>query len=102
MAINATETNLHGKVDEASGKLKKSVGEVTGNESLANKGAAQEIKGHVEQAWASVKESVQEAHDRHRPEMEQRGHDIREKLTSTAQNAKERIQHAVNPDNKNI
>jgi uncharacterized protein YjbJ (UPF0337 family) len=102
MATNATETHLHGKLDQASGRLKESVGEVTGNESLANKGAAQQIKGHVEEAWASVKDSVKEAHDRHRPEMEQRGHDIREKLVSTAQNAKEKIQHAVNPENKNI
>jgi uncharacterized protein YjbJ (UPF0337 family) len=98
----APESNLHGKVDEATGKLKQSVGEVTGNESLANKGAAQEIKGHVEQAWAAVKESVKETHDRHRPELEQHGHDIREKLVSTAQNAKERIQHAVSPENKDV
>jgi uncharacterized protein YjbJ (UPF0337 family) len=102
MSTTPTETNLHGKLDEASGKLKKSVGEVTGNEVLANKGAAQEIKGHVEQAWASVKESVKETHDQHRPEMEQRGHDIREKLVSTAQNVKERVQQAVSPENKDI
>ncbi|WP_263378746.1 CsbD family protein [Granulicella paludicola] len=93
-----TTTTVHGKIDEGTGKLKQTVGEVSGNEKLANEGAAQQIKGHVEQAWGSIKEAVKESHDRHEPER----HDIREKLVSTAQNVKEKIQHAVSPDNKDV
>ena len=93
-----TTSNIHGKIDEATGKLKQSVGEATGNEEMANSGAAEQIKGHVEQAWGSVKDAVKESHDRHEPER----HDIREKLVSTAQNVKEKIQHAVSPDTKHI
>ena len=95
-------TTLHGKIDEGTGKLKQAVGEATGNEKLANKGAAQQIKGHVEQAWDSVKDAVKETHDRHKPGVDQHARDIREKMVSTAQNVKEHIQHAVSPDNKNI
>jgi uncharacterized protein YjbJ (UPF0337 family) len=97
-----TTTTLHGKVDEGTGKLKQAVGEATGNEKLANKGAAQQIKGHVEQAWGSVKDAAKETHDRHKPGIDQRAHDVREKMVSTAQNVKEHIQHAVDPKNKNI
>ena len=96
--MTTTTTTVHGKIDEATGKLKESVGEVTGNEKLANEGAAQQIKGHAEQAWGSVKEAAKDAHDRHEPER----HDIREKLVSTAQNVKEKIQQVVNPDNKDV
>ena len=49
-----TTTTLHGKVDEGTGKLKQAVGEATGNEKLANKGAAQQVKGHVEQALSLI------------------------------------------------
>jgi uncharacterized protein YjbJ (UPF0337 family) len=93
-----TTSTVHGKIDEATGKLKQSVGEATGNEKMANAGAAEQIKGHVEQAWGSVKDAVKESHDRHEPER----HDIREKLVSTAQNVKEKIQHAVSPEHKDI
>ncbi len=97
-----TTTTLHGKVDEGTGKLKQAVGEATGNEKLANKGAAQQIKGQVEQAWGSVKDAVKDSHDRHKPEMYAHARDVREKMVSTAQNVKERIQHAVSPDNKKV
>ena len=96
-----TTTTLHGKIDEATGKLKQAVGEVTGNEQMANRGAAQQIKGHAEQAWGAVKDAAQQAHDEHKPEMVQHAHDVREKLVSTAQNVKERIQHAVGANHKN-
>jgi uncharacterized protein YjbJ (UPF0337 family) len=96
----STET-IHGKIDEVTGKLKQAVGEATHNDKVANEGVGQQIKGHVEQAWGSVKDAVKETHEKHKPELEQHAHDIREKLTSTAQNAKEHIQHLVDPNNKN-
>jgi uncharacterized protein YjbJ (UPF0337 family) len=101
-----TETSIKGKFDEVAGKVKQSLGEATDNESLANKGTAQQVKGHAEQAWGSVKQSasdkINEAKTRHETtESEhsehdsQTGHDIREKIASTAANVKEHIQHLV-------
>jgi uncharacterized protein YjbJ (UPF0337 family) len=91
----ATETTIHGKYDEVAGKVKQGIGEVINNDKLANEGAGQQVKGHTEQAWGSVKEAAQDFSDRNKPAAEQTAHDIREKLTSTAQNVKEHIQHAV-------
>ena len=97
----STET-LHGKIDEGTGKLKQAVGEATGNETLANKGAAQQVKGHVEEAWGAVKDAAKETHDRHKPEAEAHAHNLREKVVEAAQTVKEHIQNAVDPKNKHI
>ena len=98
--MSTNTSTIHGKIDEITGKLKQAVGETTHNDDVANEGAAQQIKGHAEQAWGAVKDAVQQTHDKHKPELEQHAHDIREKLTSTAQNAKEHIQHIIDPNNK--
>jgi uncharacterized protein YjbJ (UPF0337 family) len=88
----ATEHSLKGKFDQAAGKVKQAVGEATGNDNLANRGTAQQVKGHAEEAWGSVKGAAQEkAADRH-VENEGKAHDVREKIASTAQNVKEKIQ----------
>jgi len=50
------------------------------------------VKGKAEQAWGSVKEAVQDTRERHQPQAEQKAHDVREKVTSTAQHVKERVQ----------
>jgi uncharacterized protein YjbJ (UPF0337 family) len=85
----SSESTLKGKYDEAAGKVKQAAGEALNNQNLANRGAAQQVKGHAEQAWGSVKEAAQETTDRKRPEAERNAHDVRESITSTAQNAKE-------------
>jgi uncharacterized protein YjbJ (UPF0337 family) len=90
----ATENKVKGKFDEVAGKVKQSFGEATHNDQLANKGAAQQVKGHAEQAWGSVKEAANTAvnSDRREASHENTAHDIREKITSTAQNVKNHVQ----------
>lgn len=83
-----TETNIKGKYDEVAGKVKQGVGEAVHDDRLANEGTAQQVKGHGEQAWGSVKQAAEDTH-------EQRAHDVRESVTSTARNAKENVQDAV-------
>jgi len=95
MTMSTSDSTIKGKFDEVAGKVKQSVGEAIGNENLANKGAAQEVKGHGEQAWGSVKEAASDTMDRKKPQAESTAHDIREKITSTAQNVKEKIQDSV-------
>ena len=90
-----TDSTIKGKFDEIAGKLKQGVGEAVGSDKTANAGAAQQVKGHAEQAWGSVKEAAQDTRDRNQPKAEQTAHDIREKITSTAQNVKEHIQNGV-------
>jgi uncharacterized protein YjbJ (UPF0337 family) len=95
MSTTVSEHTIKGKYDEVAGKVKQAAGEAVGNHKLANEGTAQQLKGHAEQTVGAVKEAYAE----HKPERDQAAHDIREKLTSTAQNVKESIQHAVDPKN---
>jgi uncharacterized protein YjbJ (UPF0337 family) len=101
-----TEHTLKGKFNEVAGKVKQSIGEATNNDKLANEGTAQQVKGHAEQAWASVKTAASEtaaearAHAEesravHQNEGEHKAHDIRESIASTAQNVKNKIQDSV-------
>jgi uncharacterized protein YjbJ (UPF0337 family) len=70
---------------------------------MANRGTAQQVKGHAEEAWGSVKEAANEKADLHKddvnvrrqPQSETTAHDVRESVTSTARNVKENIQEAV-------
>jgi uncharacterized protein YjbJ (UPF0337 family) len=94
MSTAVSDSTIKGKYDEVAGKVKQGVGEAVGNHKLANQGAAQQVKGHAEQAWGTVKEAASE----HKAEHADDAHDIREKMTSTAQNVKEHIQHAVDPE----
>jgi len=95
MSTTVSEHTIKGKYDEVAGKVKQAAGEAVSNHKLANEGAAQQLKGHAEQVVGTVKEAYAE----HQPERDKTAHDIREKLTSTAQNVKESIQHAVDPKN---
>lgn len=89
------ENKAHGKLDEVAGKIKQTVGEATNNQSMANRGAAQQVKGHAEQAVGSVKNAVADDRARKTDAARAEGHDVRERVTSTAQNVKERIEDSM-------
>jgi uncharacterized protein YjbJ (UPF0337 family) len=93
--MSTSNSTIKGKFDEVAGKVKQATGEAFNDQSLANKGAAQQVKGHAEQAWGSVKEAAADTKARKQPEAEHNAHDIRESVTSTAQNVKEHIQAGV-------
>jgi uncharacterized protein YjbJ (UPF0337 family) len=93
--MSTSNSTIKGKFDQASGKVKQVVGETVNDQSLANKGAAQQVKGHAEEAWGSVKEASHDTKVRKQPEAERNAHDVRETITSTAQNVKEHIQAGV-------
>lgn len=98
----ATETTLKGKFDEVAGKVKQTFGEATNNDSVANKGAAQQVKGHAEQAWGSVKSAATDTAAEHKAESEHSAHDVRESIVSTAQNVKEHVQNSLSGHDKTI
>ena len=95
MSTTVSDSTMKGKYNEVAGKVKQRVGEAVGNRQMANEGTAQQVKGHVQQAWGTVKETVAD----HNADREKTAHDVREKISSTAQNAKEHVQHAVDPNN---
>ncbi len=102
--MSISDSTVKGKLDEVAGKTKQAFGDLTGDQSVANHGAAQEVKGHGEQAWGSVKEA---AHDSSTPSTssgtsrdtgtaaDNSAHDARNSVTSAAENVKDHIRNAV-------
>jgi len=61
---------IKGKADEVAGRAKRQVGEWTGNEKTQAQGAAQEVKGKVQNTWGKTKDAVRDAVDdmKHNPD----------------------------------
>jgi len=94
------ESKATGAFDVAKGKVKQAVGETFNDESTANNGSADQVKGNAKQAWGSVKDKATDvANDRPtdntRANAENTGHNVRESVTSAAENAKNSIERGV-------
>jgi len=98
------DSKASGIFDEAKGKLKQAVGETFNDQSMANSGAADEVKGHAEQAWGSVKDIAHDiTHGRRVNEVEtdseiraeRADHNVRDSITNAAASAKESIQRGL-------
>lgn len=55
--------NVKGSMDDAAGRIKRQVGEWTGDTNAQADGAAQQVKGKVEKAWGNVKDAARDAGD---------------------------------------
>lgn len=93
--MSTSDSTIKGKFDEVAGKAKQAFGNATDNQSVANDGAAQEVKGHGEQAWGSVKEAAQDTAERHDNDAADTSHPVRDSLTSAANNVKQHVQNAA-------
>lgn len=105
------ESKASGIFNEVKGKIKQAVGETFDNQGLANEGAADEVKGHTQQTWGSVKDTAHDlttSHDApfdtHEPlpgsertphEGTGVAHDLRTGISHAAENVKEPIQHGL-------
>jgi uncharacterized protein YjbJ (UPF0337 family) len=52
---------VKGTVDDAAGRIKRQVGEWTGDTGAQVEGAAQQVKGKVEKAWGNMKDAARDA-----------------------------------------
>ena len=100
------ESNVGGKFDEITGKVKQGVGEAFGNEKLANEGAAQEVKGNAKQTWGNVKDTASDLGNSARTDSganpagtevhtSNTGSSIRQDVTNAAEHAKESIDRGL-------
>ncbi len=106
------DSKASGIFDEAKGKLKQTVGETFDNQKLANEGAADEVKGHAEQTWGSIKDTAHDLVNNNARETpfdpsnpsystdpvyrdEPTGHDLRDGITHAAESIKESIQRGL-------
>ena len=62
--MGSTSDKIAGKTNEVAGKVKKNVGEATGNNELRAKGAAQETEGKVQKNVGKAKDAVKGVVDR--------------------------------------
>lgn len=87
--------NVTGKLDQVAGKVKQKVGEAVGDQKLANSGTAQQVKGAAKEAWGNAKDTAAEVGDKARAqshaEGEHKANEARDKITSAAQNLKDKI-----------
>ena len=54
---------IKGKADDVAGRVKRQVGEWTGDTETQAEGAAQQAKGKVQNAWGKAKDAVRDAAD---------------------------------------
>ncbi len=93
------ESKVEGVFDEAKGKLKQAFGEATNDQSTANSGAADQVKGHAEQTWGNVKDTAHDvAHSDSTTasaETQHTSHGLRDDITNAAEHMKESINHGL-------
>jgi uncharacterized protein YjbJ (UPF0337 family) len=99
---------VSGKFDQLKGKIKQTVGEAAGDQSMANSGAADQVKGAAKESWGSVKDAVNrpattgtttDSDDSLAADSSRTAHNVREKMISTAQNAKESVKEKTDDVN---
>ncbi len=54
---------VEGKVEDIKGRVKRQVGEWTGDEKAQSEGAAQQVKGKIQNAWGKAKDAGREVLD---------------------------------------
>jgi len=52
---------VKGTADDVAGRVKRQVGEWTGDTDTQVEGAAQQVKGKIEKAWGNVKDATRDA-----------------------------------------
>jgi uncharacterized protein YjbJ (UPF0337 family) len=77
-----------GKVDQVTGKVKQGVGEAVGNDDLANRGLADQVKGAAKETWGNVKDAANKSH-------EQQAHDTRENISRKVEDTKNRVKDKI-------
>lgn len=60
------DDRIKGKIDDVKGRVKRQVGEWTGDENAQAEGAMDQAKGKVQNAWGNVKDGVKDALDKDR------------------------------------
>jgi len=61
---------VKGTLDDAAGRVKRQVGEWTGDTNAQVEGAAQQVKGKVEKAVGQIKDAARDAQNRHNESVE--------------------------------
>jgi uncharacterized protein YjbJ (UPF0337 family) len=77
-----------GKVDQVAGKVKQGVGEAVGDDNLANRGVADQVKGAAKETWGNVKDAAEKSR-------ESQAHDTRENISRNVEDTKNRVNDKI-------
>ena len=94
MSEPVNNSTAKGKWNEIVGNMKQSVGEAIGNDKMAREGAADQVKGHAQEAWGSVKDGFA-TKSGHEADSEQHADSARESIVSGTEKLKNSIQNGV-------
>src|ERR1039457_6246867 len=86
---------LAGRVEQAVGKVKQSVGETFGNETLANQGVVDQAQGAAKETWGNAKDAAKEVHQSHKDAATDKAHQTRDKTSQSVQNAKKKVNEKI-------
>lgn len=94
------DSKAEGIFDQAKGKIKQSFGEATGDNSLANSGTADQVKGNAEESWGNVKDSAHNlshsnAAEERKTNTEQHADSFRDKVANAAEHVKDSIKSGL-------
>jgi uncharacterized protein YjbJ (UPF0337 family) len=62
---------VEGKIEDVKGRIKRQVGEWTGDEQTQSEGAAQQVKGKIQNAWGKVKDAGREVLDNSKEQIDE-------------------------------
>jgi uncharacterized protein YjbJ (UPF0337 family) len=77
-----------GKIDQVTGKVKQGVGEAVGNDELANRGVADQVKGAAKETWGNVKDAANKGRD-------EQANDTRDNISRKVEDTKNRVNDKI-------
>jgi uncharacterized protein YjbJ (UPF0337 family) len=69
-----SKDTVKGTIDDVTGRVKRQVGEWTGDTDAQLEGLSQQVKGKAEKAWGHVKDAVQAENDKIQPQNDKTEH----------------------------
>jgi len=86
---------VKGKTSKVVGKVKQGVGEMTGNDRLANQGVTDQVKGSVQETWGNVKDAAHEAGKTREAERQHKKDEMRDNIASKVEDASNRVNDRI-------
>jgi uncharacterized protein YjbJ (UPF0337 family) len=86
---------VSGRAEQALGKVKQSVGETFGNETLANQGVVDQAQGAVKETWGNAKDAAKEVQQSRKNVATDKAHERRNQISQSVQNAKEKANEKI-------
>jgi uncharacterized protein YjbJ (UPF0337 family) len=62
---------VEGKLEDVKGRVKRQVGEWTGDDQAQSEGAAEQVKGKIQNAWGKVKDAGRDVLDKNKEHIDQ-------------------------------